>query len=60
VYSLIIGMHHGFYEVKVGGGERRMYASLAMLLQYWQPASHPYAERDSNGQTLADKGIAFS
>lgn len=38
IYSLIVRIPQGFYEVKVGGGEPRKYASLAMLLQFWQPA----------------------
>jgi hypothetical protein len=37
VYSLIIGIHQGFYEVKTAGGHPHKYASLAMLLKFWQP-----------------------
>jgi hypothetical protein len=60
VYLLLVSVHQGFYELKRVGRAPMKYASQAMLLQYWQPVSHPYAERDPNGQALSDMGIAFS
>jgi hypothetical protein len=39
VYSVLWSVHQGFLELKKVGGQTHKYASLAMLLKFWQPPS---------------------